>query len=220
MTNSSKLIELYKKYNSFVDVEYPSDKNSYHTYIEDVYEECLTPYRNKKINFLEIGVAWGGSIRLWSEYFKYAIIYGIDNFSSGEIYKNKNIDLINGKNNKINILVEDAYLEETANKLPNFDIIIDDGPHDLRSQKLAIRYYLPKLNKDGIMFIEDIPIDFDYDIKNEFLNSHPIMQDLLNEIPNDMYEYKIFDLRTNAANLGTNPPEGRGDNVILAIKPL
>jgi len=97
------LLELFQKYNNYEDVEYPSDKNSYHSYIEDVYEEYFSPYRNKKINLLEIGVSFSGSIRLWKDYFKNAQIYGIDNFSCGEDYKNKSQDLISGlvKNIKI-----------------------------------------------------------------------------------------------------------------------
>jgi len=78
------LLELFQKYNNYEDVEYPSDKNSYHSYIEDVYEEYFSQYKNKKINLLEIGVAFSGSIRLWNDYFKNAKIYGIDNFSCGQ----------------------------------------------------------------------------------------------------------------------------------------
>ena len=38
----------------------------------------------------------------------------------------------------------------------DFDIIIDDGPHSLQSQKDALRLYLPKLKPNGILIIEDI----------------------------------------------------------------
>ena len=49
-----------------------------------------------------------------------------------------------------------AYSVEAANTLPNFDIVIDDGSHYLHDQiKFMINLY-PKLNKDGIMLIEDI----------------------------------------------------------------
>ena len=38
----------------------------------------------------------------------------------------------------------------------NFDFIIDDGPHTLKSQIKAILYYFPKLKKNGYLIIEDI----------------------------------------------------------------
>jgi hypothetical protein len=217
-TTAPKLIELYQNYNSFNDVTYKSDKNSYHTYIDDVYEEYLKPYRNKKINVLEIGVAYSGSIRLWLDYFKYAKIYGVDNFSCGPEFRNHSIDLINGEVKRVNIIEGNAYTQEIVDTLPDCDIIIDDGPHSLYAQQQAIELYLPKLKEGGTMFIEDIPIDFDTDLSGDDLENHSWMVNLLEKIPNEKYSYQIFDLRKNAANLGDNPSEGRGDNIILAIK--
>jgi hypothetical protein len=214
------LLELFQKYNNYEDVEYPSDKNSYHSYIEDVYEEYFAPYRNKKINLLEIGVSFSGSIRLWNDYFKNAQIYGADNFSCGEDHKNKSQDLISGSIKNIKIICDDAYDNNISHDLPEFDIIIDDGPHTLFTQMKCIEIYLPKLKSDGIMFIEDIIIDFDYDYERDDLAQHPSMKKLIEKIPDNKYEYKIFDLRKNVIGRQGIPEQGRGDNVILAIKPL
>ena len=44
-----------------------------------VYEKIFSKYRNKKIKFVEIGVANGGSLFMWKKYFgKKAKIIGID----------------------------------------------------------------------------------------------------------------------------------------------
>ena len=43
-----------------------------------------------------------------------------------------------------------------ADCLPMFDIIIDDGSHDLEDQKEVIRLYIPKLKPNGMLIIEDI----------------------------------------------------------------
>jgi cephalosporin hydroxylase len=214
------LLELYSKYDSSLDVEYPSDKNSYHTYIEDVYEEYLKPYRNKKINLLEIGVSWSGSIRLWNDYFRYAKVYGVDNFSCGNQYRDKSIDLIEGKKKRVSIIEGNAYSPDVVEQLPDLDVIIDDGPHTVFSQKECIRLYLPKLKSGGIMFIEDIVVDFQYSYIDDELENHPNIRPLIDEIPEFKYEYEIFDLRRNAADRVDNPAEGRGDNVILAIRPV
>lgn len=212
------LLELFEKYNNYQDVEYPSDKNSYHSYIEDVYEEYFAPYRNKKINLLEIGVAHSGSIRLWKDYFRYAHIYGIDDFSCGQQLKNKSEDLIEGKVKNIQIICANAYEKNTSENLPNFDIIIDDGPHTLDTQLKCIEFYIPLLKPNGIMFIEDIVVDFNYDYEGDELINHPTINSLIEKIPDEGYEYKIFDLRKNVIGRPGIPKEGRGDNVILAIK--
>lgn len=214
------LLELYSKYDSLLDVEYPSDKNSYHTYIEDVYENYLKTYRNKKINLLEIGVSWGGSIRLWNDYFKYAKIYGVDNFSCGDEYRNKSIDLIDGEKKRVTIIEGNAYSPDVVDQLPDLDVVIDNGPHTTFSQMECIKNYLPKLKVGGIMFIEDIVVDFKYTYSDDELVEHPNVRPLIDEIPGDEYQYKIFDLRKNAANRVDNPVEGRGGNVILAIMPI
>ena len=44
-----------------------------------VYEKIFSKYKNKKIKFVEIGVANGGSLFMWKKYFgKKAKIIGID----------------------------------------------------------------------------------------------------------------------------------------------
>lgn len=53
------------------------DKGSSHSYI-DAYANLFKPYRNKKMNVLEIGVFYGLSLNMWKEYFKNSEIYGID----------------------------------------------------------------------------------------------------------------------------------------------
>lgn len=214
------LLELFQKYNNYEDVEYPSDKNSYHSYIEDVYEEYFSHYRSKKINLLEIGVSFSGSIRLWNDYFKNAKIYGIDDFSCGQNHRSKVEDLISGAVEKIKIICGNAYESQTLTDLPEFDIIIDDGPHTLSTQMKCIQLYLSKLKPNGIMFIEDIVIDFEFDYEGDELDKHPTMERLIDKIPNSKYEYKIFDLRKNVIGRKGIPEQGRGDNVILAIKPL
>lgn len=46
---------------------------------------------------------------------------------------------------------------KTLSEIPDeFDVIIDDGPHTLISQKFFIANYCKKLSPNGIMFLEDI----------------------------------------------------------------
>lgn len=125
-----------------------TDKNASHCYIDCFYDEEFAGLQDKQINFLEIGINTGGSLYLWGKYFKNATIYGID-------IQDKILENWKGLSN-VNYLIKNAYTQEVADSLPNFDIIIDDGPHTLDSQINAIKFYLPKLKDKGIFIIEDV----------------------------------------------------------------
>lgn len=127
---------------------YNTDKETTHCYISEIYDYLFKNYKyNSKI--LEIGIQEGYSINLWSDYFQNSKIYGI------EIDSNKLKIPIFGKNYKI--LIEDAYSNDFIKSISEkFDIIIDDGPHCVNSQKIALEKYFNLLNDGGILVIEDI----------------------------------------------------------------
>lgn len=128
-----------------------TDKNTSHSYLP-VYEKLFEPYRHTAKGVLEIGIAQGGSIKLWRDYFYKAIIYGID------IYTTENMpsDLLSLPD-VCCFTSTDAYSPEFINQIPHpLDIVIDDGPHTLVSQQQAILQYLPKLKSNGLLVIEDI----------------------------------------------------------------
>jgi hypothetical protein len=54
-----------------------TDKNTTHSYL-DIYQTLFNNKKNTAKNILEIGIYRGGSIKLWSEFFINATIYGID----------------------------------------------------------------------------------------------------------------------------------------------
>ena len=118
-----------------------------HSYVEYVYGEKFKRIRNAK-NVLEIGIFNGGSHLLWRDYFPEATVYGID------------IKHCSKLDNEPRIIqfTKDAYRQEVANEFADefFDLIIDDGPHNLPSMLSFIQFYLPKLSNNGIMVIEDI----------------------------------------------------------------
>jgi hypothetical protein len=215
------LLDLFEKYSTYnPDAKYITDKNSYHSYIEDVYDQFFAPSRNKKIKLLEIGVAYSGSVRLWKDYFVNGEIYGIDPLQNNSEAKEVTWELIDNPVDGIKIIVDDAYKKEVADSLPKFDFIIDDGPHTVESQIECVNLYLPKLKKNGVLFIEDLIIDFEYDYEGDDLANHPVISKIISYIPDDQYEYRIFDSRKNVIGRKNVGPEGRGDNVILAIKPV
>ena len=147
------LIEIINQ-NEYI-VKYGTDKELKHKYCSAFYEKTFYDLKDKKLNILEIGIQHGSSLVLWNEYFKNSIVYGIDN--SNFIKDRLDTYPI------IKTIIQDAYKKELTFNLPLFDIIIDDGPHTLESQIKFINNYFKKLNKNGVLFIEDIDGSFNLD---------------------------------------------------------
>jgi len=69
-----------------------------------VYYEIMKGFRNNSINFLEIGIYFGASLRMWNNFFPKGKIFGIDN---GRMLPGSNI-LVGGMDGtRINIASED-----------------------------------------------------------------------------------------------------------------
>lgn len=163
---------------------YPSDKGYPHTYLP-AYSELFEPIRNSVNSVLEIGIAQGGSLALWNEYFYNAnLIFGMDYNGCSAYDRRLAEDLINSKRNSFvsfdNILKEslskytkvkyninlDAYTDQACsdalliNNNKKYDIIIDDGSHSEADMFYFIENYgLKCLNPGGLLIIEDCNLD-------------------------------------------------------------
>ena len=83
----------------------------------------------------------------------------------------------------------DAYTQEMVDKLPKFDIIIDDGCHKTDYQVKAMELYLPLLKEGGLYVIEDI--QHEYPKYSEFEDPYGMLQEA---VP-DEFTYVCHDLR-------------------------
>lgn len=128
------------------EFEFGTDKERNHAYISNFYEKEFSKFKDKEIKLLEIGIYTGDSLKMWKKYFTKGEITGVD----------ITLEQVNSFDDSVNYLIDDAYTEEFCNKLPDFDIIIDDGPHSFDTQYKFIELYYPKLNPGGIMVIEDL----------------------------------------------------------------
>ena len=54
-----------------------TDKNTIHSYLS-LYQKLLITKKETAKNVLEVGIYNGGSIKLWSDYFTNANVYGLD----------------------------------------------------------------------------------------------------------------------------------------------
>lgn len=143
-TPLDSLQELYDR--SFRDL---TDKGTAHSYIP-VYEDLLTPYRQRPVTLLEIGVLYGGSLQLWAEFLPQAKIQGIDvdlSRALPSVRECPRIELLDGNATLAGVIAE---------RVGAVDIVIDDASHVLDEQLLSFRALEPKLNPGGLYVIEDI----------------------------------------------------------------
>ncbi len=133
-----------------------TDKGDYKSYIDLFYEKYFFNLKEKKIKLLEIGFRHGASLCLWSKYFKNGYILGLDNHSDFAL-ENTPINKAWIERDNVKTKICDAYNKNVVKAIKlKFDIIIDDGPHSLKSQIICIKRYYPKLKKNGLLIIEDL----------------------------------------------------------------
>jgi hypothetical protein len=130
--NNKSLVDLQKEFN------FKTDKGSVHSYLEQ-YDKLFKKFKYKKINVLEIGIASGESLKLWSKYFLNATIYGIDIFTrKNKAMENVKKNISNFDNIKLfnvnsyvglpdDIKSRNDFFDSIGDTL--FHVIIDDGNH-------------------------------------------------------------------------------------------
>lgn len=137
--------------------KYGTDK--YPAYTE-FYETLLSPRRLRIHNVLEIGVGTveamkhvpgyrpGASLRMWRDYFPDANIVGIDK-DSRVLFSEERIRTFGCDQARISDL-------DTIVDLPAFDLIIDDGSHNVEHQLETAKFFVPKMYWGGLYIIEDV----------------------------------------------------------------
>jgi len=196
---------------STIHSNYDTDKGTYHSYIEK-YDELFGIFKDKKINFLEIGCLTCGSIKMFNEFFTQGHIYGMDNWAQntdhmGHLLHNKGINLTeiidDVKENypRVKLITCDSTNKDAVEKKLSgikFEIIIDDGDHRLESQFETFKNFIPYLEQGGVYVIEDVGY----------------LQDLLQMINNYIIENNIS---LNVQGYGWYK-DNRADDAIIVIQ--
>lgn len=175
--------------NSPAGADFGTDKNTTHDFINGFYESEFVKYRDKKINLIEVGISGGGSLYLWTQYFKAGNFWGVD-IANKVYHPYKNLP-------NTTYIFESGYSQSVIDRLPNFDIMIDDGPHTIETQIYFLKEYSKKLNPGGVLIIEDVQ-------EEEHINI------LIKETPEDLkYGVEFVDLRKN---------KNRYDDMLFVIR--
>jgi len=121
------------------------DKTSMGHNFTERYDQLFQKIRFDSIKFLELGVFYGKSLVMWSDYFPNGHIYGID--ISLKRY-NESIDTLKRhgafKNNNISVFEQDITsddFKDFLNTLPDFDVIVDDAAIILIANTITLLYY-------------------------------------------------------------------------------
>jgi cephalosporin hydroxylase len=172
-----------------------TDKNTTHSYLP-LYQNLLINKKETAKNVLEIGIYNGGSIKLWSDFFTNANVYGLDIMNINDVWEgiknNEKIILYTSSDAYNNNFFNNNFL----NKNIQFDFMLDDGPHTLQSMIQFIKLYSQIMTDDGILIIEDVQSwDWIYILKNA--------------VPENLKQFiKTYDLRPN---------KNRWDDIVFTI---
>lgn len=123
-----------------------------HFYI-DIYDSLLSDFKDQPIQLMELGIASGASLLMWSQYFTKGIITGLD------IVEPVQKDYLSSLPN-VNMIFGDAYDEDNGNyllqHLSKQDVFIEDGAHDVENQIKAFHKYHQLVKPGGYYICEDM----------------------------------------------------------------
>lgn len=117
------------------------------------YDRLLDEYRNELVTLLEIGIQNGGSLEIWSKYFRNnQTLIGCD--------IHPDCANLRYEDPRIRIIIGDACAPDTRDRITGcasqFNIIIDDGSHRSGDIIKAFSLYFPLLAAGGTFIVEDI----------------------------------------------------------------
>jgi len=121
------------------------------------YERHFAAYRDTPVRMLEIGVDKGGSLEMWRKYFGInATIFGIDlnpDCASRVTPPNQV---------RIGSQADPQFLRSVVDEMGTPDIILDDGSHFARHQRISFDTLFPLLREGGLYLIEDLHTSYFY----------------------------------------------------------
>lgn len=121
---------------------------SQHNYTE-LYERLFLHWKNEPVTIFEIGIAKGGSLKMWQAYFPQARIFAVDIEPKTEF-----------DDTRVNTFVADQanrnQLKPAIEAAGQPHIVIDDGGHSMEQQQVSLGYLFPHVRPGGYYVIEDV----------------------------------------------------------------
>ncbi len=151
-------IQAYNPDRRFIE----TDRSGFRGY-DKVYSKYFTTLRHDKLNLLEIGIEYGYGVLAWSRYFTESKIYGLDivNRFKDEYEKIQTMFPEESSRITFNFPYNSVNNKSWAKLFSDvkFDIVIDDGSHNIGTQLKTINNAIPYLKDRCIYSIEDIKLE-------------------------------------------------------------
>jgi SAM-dependent methyltransferase len=121
------------------------------THYFDIYHRHLEKFRNRDVRVLEIGVFSGGSLKMWREYLgAKALVYGVDIDPACRVHEDESTAIYIGNQG------DRQFWRLFKAKVPQIDVVIDDGSHFPWEQILTFKELFPVLSPGGVYICEDV----------------------------------------------------------------
>ena len=120
-----------------------------HNYTE-LYERLLFERKDDPIKIFEIGIAGGGSLKMWHAYFPKARIFAVDILPKSEFDTERVKTLIADQANRDQL---QAALDVSGDDI---DVLIDDGGHTMEQQQVSLGFLFKSVKPGGYYVIEDV----------------------------------------------------------------
>lgn len=117
----------------------------------DAYHRHLARFRGRSPVVLEVGVYSGGSLEMWPAYFGPGTrVVGVDIEPACKAYERPGVEVVVGDQG------DPAFWRDALARIPAPDIVVDDGSHQPRHQRVTLEALLPALAPGGVYACEDV----------------------------------------------------------------
>lgn len=120
-----------------------------HNYTE-LYERLFFPWKDEPIKIFEIGIAGGGSLKMWQTYFPKARIFAVDILPKTEFDNDRVKTLIADQASRDQLR---AAIEAAGGDI---HVLIDDGGHTMEQQQVSLGFLFKHVRPGGYYVIEDV----------------------------------------------------------------
>ena len=122
----------------------------WHHYFE-IYDRHLSHLRGTEVHILEFGIFQGGSLRMWKDYFgPQCKVYGVDINEHCIKLTEDQVEIFIGDQN------DRTFLKSLIDKIPQIDVLIDDGGHRMQEQINTFEVLFDHIDQNGIFICEDL----------------------------------------------------------------
>lgn len=115
------------------------------------YERLFSPFRDRAVTFVEVGVLGGGSLEMWRRYLgDRARIIGIDFNEQAKSLERDGFEIFIGSQS------DPEFWRRFFAIVGDVDVILDDGGHTTLQQVTTLAECLPRIRDGGLVVVEDV----------------------------------------------------------------